>query len=58
MAVSKEVRESEQATRIALLEGIKKEIGAGTYNLIDLAKAYNFVTQTDAPKEPSRAYVG
>ena len=54
MAVSKEVREADQATRIALLNDIKDEIGGGQYSILDLAKAYNYVTQNEAPREPSQ----
>lgn len=58
MAVSSEIREADQATRIAILNKIATEVENGTYNIVDLAKAYNLVTQSDAPHDPAKTRVG
>jgi hypothetical protein len=54
VAVSPEIREADKEARIAILNKITKEVEHGTYTIVDLAKAYNYVTTTDAPHEPSK----
>lgn len=52
MAASTELREADQAARIAILNKIAKEVDAGSYNIVQLAQAYNYVTQSAAPHDP------
>lgn len=58
LAVSSEIREADQAARVALLNKITEAAAEAEHVsvLVDLAQAYNLVTQTAAPRDPSRAY--
>ena len=58
MAVAPEVRDADKEARVALLNKITKEVDGGSYNLLDLAKAYNLVTASDAPSDPAKVRTG
>lgn len=59
MAVAPEIRDAEKAARIALLEAITEFVpNANSAVLVELAKAYNLVTATDAPSDTSKVRVG
>ncbi|MDQ0756087.1 hypothetical protein [Arthrobacter sp. B3I4] len=55
MAVSSEIREADKVARIALLNQIAEFTPqANLAGVVELAKAYNFVTANDAPQEASK----
>jgi hypothetical protein len=53
--VSPDIRDADKAARIALLTAIAEFAPeANVANLVELSKAYNFVTTNVAPQDPSR----